>query len=52
MYLLFSSTFLLKQWWAFEHRNQDIVKLLMKHGVSHTDQDKFGKTPVILLDSA
>jgi len=39
-------------WWAFEHRNQDIVKLLMKHGVSHTDQDKFGKTPVILLDSA
>lgn len=37
-------------WWAFEHRNQDIVKLLMKHGVSHTDKDKFGKSPVDLLD--
>ena len=38
-------------WWAFESRNQDIVKLLMKHGVPIQDKDKSGKTPVELLDS-
>lgn len=38
-------------WWAFESRNQDIVRLLMKHGVPHQDKDKNGKAPVELLDS-
>lgn len=37
-------------WWAFESRNQDIVKVLMKAGVPHTDVDVNGKTPVDLLD--
>jgi dolichyl-diphosphooligosaccharide---protein glycosyltransferase len=37
-------------WWAFESRNQDIVKVLMKAGVPHTDADVNGKTPVDLLE--
>mmetsp|Transcript_18892 Transcript_18892/g.25991 ORF Transcript_18892/g.25991 Transcript_18892/m.25991 type:complete len:967 (-) Transcript_18892:158-3058(-) len=38
-------------WWAFEHRNQEMVKLLMQVGVPHTDKDKYGKTPVDLIGS-
>jgi len=38
-------------WWAFENRNQDMVKILMKVGVPHTDKDKYGKSPVDLLAS-
>uniref|UniRef100_A0A7S2XHW6 STT3/PglB/AglB core domain-containing protein n=1 Tax=Attheya septentrionalis TaxID=420275 RepID=A0A7S2XHW6_9STRA len=37
-------------WWAFESRNQEIVKLLMRAGVSHGDTDKYGKKPASLLD--
>eukprot|EP00978_Attheya_sp_CCMP212_P025795 scaffold83687_cov56-Attheya_sp.AAC.3 len=37
-------------WWAFESRNQEIVKLLMRAGVSHGDMDKYGKKPASLLD--
>lgn len=36
--------------WAFEHRRQDMVKLLMKKGVSHSERDRQGLTPVDLLD--
>jgi dolichyl-diphosphooligosaccharide--protein glycosyltransferase len=36
-------------WWAFESKNQDIVALLMKAGVPHTDKDKSGLAPVDLL---
>ena len=36
-------------WWAFEHRNEEITKLLMKAGVPHTDRDADGYTPVDLL---
>ena len=36
-------------WWAFESKNQDIVTILMKMGVPHTDMDKNGHTPVGLL---
>jgi len=36
-------------WWAFESKNQDIVTILMKMGVPHTDMDKNGLTPVSLL---
>lgn len=36
-------------WWAFEKRNQEIVKLLMKFGIPHTDKDVNGLTPVDLL---
>lgn len=31
--------------WAFEQKNQDIVKLLMSVGVKTTDKDKDGKIP-------
>ena len=37
-------------WWAFEHRKQDMVKTLMQNGVSHSERDKDGLTPVDLLD--
>ena len=37
-------------WWAFEHRKQEMVKMLMQHGVSHSERDKDGLTPVDLLD--
>lgn len=37
-------------WWAFESRNQDIVKVLMKAGVPHTDKDQSGKSPSDLLE--
>ena len=37
-------------WWAFESRNQDMVKLLMEYGVGHSDKDARGLTPVDLLD--
>lgn len=37
-------------WWAFEQRNEEITKLLMKAGVPHTDRDAKGLTPVDLLE--
>jgi dolichyl-diphosphooligosaccharide--protein glycosyltransferase len=37
-------------WWAFEQRNEEITKLLMKAGVPHTDRDAKGMTPVDLLE--
>jgi len=37
-------------WWAFESRNQEIVKILTKAGVPHTDKDVNGKSPVDLLE--
>lgn len=36
--------------WAFEQRNEEITKLLMKVGVPHTDRDSRGMTPVDLLE--
>jgi dolichyl-diphosphooligosaccharide--protein glycosyltransferase len=37
-------------WWAFEQRNEEITKMLMKAGVPHTDRDAKGLTPVDLLE--
>lgn len=37
-------------WWAFEQRNEEITKMLMKAGVPHTDRDSKGMTPVDLLE--
>ena len=37
-------------WWAFQQRNEEITKLLMKAGVPHTDRDAKGLTPVDLLE--
>ena len=37
--------------WAFEQRNEDITKLLMKAGVPHNDRDAHGQTPVDLLQN-
>lgn len=37
-------------WWAFEKRNEDITKILMKAGVPHTDRDAKGLSPVDLLE--
>jgi dolichyl-diphosphooligosaccharide---protein glycosyltransferase len=37
-------------WWAFEQRNEEITKLLMKAGVPHTDVDTKGLSPLDLLD--
>jgi len=37
-------------WWAFEQRNEEITKLLMKSNVPHTDRDAKGLTPVDLLE--
>mmetsp|Transcript_27897 Transcript_27897/g.41292 ORF Transcript_27897/g.41292 Transcript_27897/m.41292 type:complete len:943 (-) Transcript_27897:232-3060(-) len=36
-------------WWAYEYRNEEIVKLLIKVGVSYKDSDKYGKTPLDML---
>jgi len=36
-------------WWAFESKNQDIVTILMKMGVPHTDKDKNGQSPIDVL---
>ena len=36
--------------WAFEQRNEEITKLLMKLGVPHTDKDARGLSAVDLLD--
>jgi len=36
-------------WWAFEKRNQDVVKILMKAGVPSTDRDASGNSPLDLL---
>lgn len=37
-------------WWAFESRNQEIVKMLMKLGVPHMDKDANGRAPVDILE--
>jgi dolichyl-diphosphooligosaccharide--protein glycosyltransferase len=37
--------------WAFEHRKHDMVHILLKCGVGHSDRDAKGLTPVDLLDS-
>lgn len=39
-------------WWAFESRKQEMVRVLMTYGVSHTDKDKHGLTPVDLLEGS
>ena len=36
-------------WWAFEKRNQEVVKILMKAGVPSTDRDAQGLSPLDLL---
>ena len=36
--------------WAFEQRRQDMVKILMKYGVSHSERDANDMTPTDLLD--
>jgi len=36
--------------WAFEKRRQEMVKVLMKYGVSHSERDADGRTPVDFLD--
>ena len=36
--------------WAFEKRRQEMVKVLMKYGVSHSERDADGHTPVDFLD--
>jgi dolichyl-diphosphooligosaccharide--protein glycosyltransferase len=36
--------------WAFEQRNEEITKVLMKAGVPHTDRDSRGMTPGELLE--
>jgi dolichyl-diphosphooligosaccharide---protein glycosyltransferase len=36
--------------WAYEQRNEDITKILLKAGVPNSDRDAQGKTPVDLLD--
>jgi dolichyl-diphosphooligosaccharide---protein glycosyltransferase len=35
-------------WWAFEQRNDEIVRLLMSLGVPHNDRDKEGLSPADL----
>lgn len=37
--------------WAFEQRNDEITKLLMRAGVPHTDKDARGQTPVDILEA-
>jgi dolichyl-diphosphooligosaccharide--protein glycosyltransferase len=37
-------------WWAYEFRNEHIVKLLIKKGVSYKDGDVNGKTPLDMLN--
>ena len=37
-------------WWAFEQRNEEITKILMKAGVPHTDRDAKGLSPMDLLE--
>jgi dolichyl-diphosphooligosaccharide--protein glycosyltransferase len=36
--------------WAFELRNEEATKILMKAGVPHTDKDGKGLTPLDLLE--
>lgn len=36
-------------WWAYEFRNEAVVKMLIKAGVSYKDGDKDGKTPLDML---
>lgn len=36
-------------WWAFEKRNQEVVKILMKAGVPSTDRDAKDLSPLDLL---
>lgn len=35
-------------WWAFEYRREKMIKLLMKLGVSMSEKDKDGKSPLDL----
>lgn len=37
-------------WWAFEQRNEEVTKILMKAGVPHSDKDAKGLTPIDLLE--
>lgn len=39
-------------WWAFEKRNEEVTKILMKAGVPHMDKDAKGLTPLDLLEKA
>lgn len=39
-------------WWAFEQRNEEITKLLMKAGVPHTDVDANGLKPMDLIEGS
>lgn len=36
--------------WAYEQKNEDITKILLKAGVPNSDRDAKGKSPVDLLD--
>ena len=36
-------------WWAFESQNQEMVEMLMRFGIPHTDADANGLTPVDML---
>jgi len=36
-------------WWAYEFKNEAAVKVLLKHGVSYKEKDKYGKTPLDLI---
>jgi len=37
-------------WWAHEHGNKQIIKLLKSKGVSEKLRDKDGMTPLDLVD--
>lgn len=36
-------------WWAYEEKNEEIVRALMSVGASFKDKDKYGKTPLDML---
>lgn len=37
--------------WAFEHRQEEMVHILKRYGVGYDNVDKYGLTPVDLLDT-
>jgi dolichyl-diphosphooligosaccharide---protein glycosyltransferase len=37
--------------WAFENRQEEMVEILKRYGVGYDDVDKYGLTPVDLLDT-
>jgi dolichyl-diphosphooligosaccharide--protein glycosyltransferase len=37
--------------WAFENRREEMVRILKRYGVGYDDVDKYGLTPVDLLDT-